>query len=267
MDNKFILKKLLDGLWKDYIKRVHHARKYQELILERGGNVINDHIAFRSFKTEIPNQETGIIPFVKIFEAFQYQVKASYKFQKKKLNAIHLEHEDKNLPKIFVSEILVDEFSNEFKDKIHANIASCKEILTHDIHNMLNNIIHGNDLDEKKIKILLKELSRFFSRPWAEPRRDDIFKINSFSQYAAWLLLHGNSVNHFTAFINFQNVKELPDIETTLALLDANNVPLKLEIEGVKGSKLRQSSTEAVIEKCKVRNAAGELVEIPWSYA
>ena len=80
-------------------------------------------------------------------------------------------------------------------------------------------------------------------------------------------MLHGNSVNHFTAYINYQNVKEWPDIEATLTELAEQQIPLKNELEGEKGSILRQSATEAVTENCEVHDAEGNIILIPRSYA
>jgi len=74
-------------------------------------------------------------------------------------------------------------------------------------------------------------------------------------------------VNHFTAFINHQKVAAWPDIEATVKGLHDAGVPMKTEIEGEAGSKLRQSSTKAVLENCEVVEADGSKGTIEWSYA
>ncbi|MBT4989259.1 MAG: DUF1338 domain-containing protein [Rickettsiales bacterium] len=266
MNKKQILDKLLSKLWHDYKGRVSYANQYANLVEEKGGSVINDHIAFRSFKDDIPNQQSGIEPFVQIFQAFDYKIKAEYEFETKKLHAIHLEHEDDTLPKIFISELLVDQFPEEFTQIITRNIASCNCKINDDIKHLLQNL-NVEDLDSNKSEQLIAQLVSFFTRPWSPPQRADIYEANRFSQYAAWVLLHGNSVNHFTANINFQNVKEWPDIDSTLISLKNYGIPLKTAIEGEKGSILRQSATEAVIEDCAAHDAEGNLITVPWSYA
>ena len=57
---KEITKQLLDSLWEQYINRVSYANKYVELVTEKGGNVVNDHIALRTFNTHTGEQPEGI---------------------------------------------------------------------------------------------------------------------------------------------------------------------------------------------------------------
>jgi hypothetical protein len=267
MNKKQVLEQILNRLWQDYKNRVEYANIYANLVEAKKGEVINDHIALRSIKTTIPNQDSGIIPFLEIFEAFDYEVKNDYQFPSKKLSAVHLEHEDNRLPKIFVSELLVSEFAHDFDEIIKRNIASCVCKLNDNVKHQLQNLKNNNFIDDDKVGEFVNHIVDFFTRPWNPPQRSDVFEVNKFSQYAAWVLLHGNSVNHFTAYINFQKVNDWPDIETTLAALSAEGVPLKDELEGEKGSILRQSASEAVTEDCQVRDAEGHLITIPWSYA
>jgi hypothetical protein len=73
-------------------------------------------------------------------------------------------------------------------------------------------------------------------------------------------------VNHFTSLINSHKVPALDDIEkTSKALLDSG-VPMKKEIEGARGSKLRQTATEAVVIDVAVLEN-GKLTTMPWTYA
>jgi hypothetical protein len=92
-------------------------------------------------------------------------------------------------------------------------------------------------------------------------------KVNESSQYGAWVLLHGYNVNHFTGYVNRHGVEKIGDIEKLIAELKGRGVPMKPEIEGVRGSKLRQTSTEAVRVPVKVRGADGAMREIEWTYA
>ena len=48
------------------------------------------------------------------------------------------------------------------------------------------------------------------------------------------------------SYYDFQDVKEWPDLQTTCEALAAAGIPMKTSIEGEKGSKLQQSSTQAV---------------------
>jgi len=104
---------------------------------------------------------------------------------------------------------------------------------------------------------LVDSLVQYFRRPLNIPLKENVLKINDISQYGAWVLLHGNSVNHFAAYINQQNVKEWPDLETTCKALESVGIPMKDKIEGAPGSKLRQSATLAVKEEVRVKGESG----------
>lgn len=132
---------------------------------------------------------------------------------------------------------------------------------------LLSSFVRSEEIDDNSGKILIESLTSFFSRPWKTPERSAVEEVNKYSQYAAWTLLHGNSVNHFTAFINKQKVAAWPDIEATVAALRQAGLPMKKEFEGEPGSKLRQSSTEAVMEPAEIREDGGAVGKINWSYA
>jgi len=112
-------------------------------------------------------------------------------------------------------------------------------------------------------KLFISELRTWELSPRAQeiiraggpPRRDDLLALNEESQYAAWVLVHGHAVNHFTALVD--------DIEKTVADMRAAGIPMKADIEGARGSILRQSSTEAVVEDVAV---AGGTLRWPYAY-
>ena len=106
----------------------------------------------------------------------------------------------------------------------------------------------------------------FLQRPWPAPERSDVEAIASVSQYAAWVLVHGYAVNHFTGLVNSHQVDSLDSIDKTAASLSAAGVPMKAEIEGAVGSRLRQTATEAVVVDVEV-TTEGQLSSMPWTYA
>src|SRR5690606_36090481 len=125
-----------------------------------------------------------------------------------------------------------------------------------------------NLLTDKEQTALIDRLFRFFTeRPWKAPRRETVIEVNKVSQYAAWTLLHANNVNHFTAYINEQQVSDWPDIDATVAALRREGIPMKETVEGEPGSKLRQTATAAVDEDCQVTEADGQPGVLRWSYA
>lgn len=263
---KYITKKLLDKLWEQYIDRVSYAKKYVELVTKKGGNVVNDHIALRTFNTHTGEQPEGIRAIKHILNCLEYKPAASYKFSKKRLNAIHFEHTDKKFPKIFVSQLEVELMPDWAQKIINKTVKDTPYILSDNSIELLQKVKEEGELPTEAADLLITNLVQYFRRPWGIPQKEDVLKINDVSQYAAWVLLHGNSVNHFTAFINYQDVTEWPDLETTCKALEAAGVPMKEHIEGEKGSKLRQSATEAVKEEVDVKGEYG-IEKITWTYA
>ena len=255
MNSNPILSQLLDILWDQYRKRVAYAAQYQSMVEKQGGKVLNDHIALRTFNTNVGKQAAGVAALSRVFEALGYQQRDKYLFDDKHLTAWHWEHAtDPDYPKIFISQLEVDRLSATAATSIKNCIADAPDLLA------------GIDLQKLQTGQGV-ELARLFVRPWAAPPRQIVETVNVESQYAAWTLLHGNSVNHFTAYINRQNVSAWPDLETTVNALRAAGMPMKDELEGEKGSKLRQSSTKASMEDCEVTESDGSKGKINWSYA
>lgn len=257
---------LLDKLWSRYLKRVSYAQKYVELIVERGGKVVNDHIAIRTFNTHTGEQPEGIRAIKHILRNLDYVKVQQYHFPKKKLNATHFEHPDPLFPKIFVSQLEVAELPEWAQKIITTTVSDSAYLLTDRGIALLNELGEKESLSVSDSEYLVKDLAQYFRRPWDPPQKGDVLKLNDVSQYGAWVLLHGNAVNHFTAFINHQDVKEWPDLASTCKGLAAAGIPMKDDIEGKKGSVLQQSATQAVKEEVEVKGEDG-LEKIIWTYA
>jgi hypothetical protein len=263
---KQITQELFDKLWDQFIKRVPYANKYVELITQKGGRVVNDHIALRTLNTHTGGQPEGIRAIKHILTCLEYTPAIKYPFPKKKLNAVHFEHPDKMFPKIFVSQLEVELLPDWAQKIIKKSVKDTPYILSNNSIELLQKLKEHGELTLEAADLLIADLVQYFRRPWAIPQKEDILKLNDVSQYAAWVLIHGNSVNHFTAFINYQNVKEWPDLESTCKGLEEAGVPMKENIEGKKGSKLQQSSTLAVKEEVEVKGDDG-VEKITWTYA
>jgi hypothetical protein len=108
------VEKLFSNIWNNYVEVTPSASKVHQL-LGTGNDVINDHVAYRTFnigKVNIDKLSTQLIK-LGYYECGEYQFKA------KKLYAKHFEHNDKTLPKVFISELLVEAFSSEAQQIIN----------------------------------------------------------------------------------------------------------------------------------------------------
>ncbi|HKJ42755.1 MAG TPA: DUF1338 domain-containing protein [Sunxiuqinia sp.] len=265
--SKEITTRLLDALWEQYIRRVTYAKTYADLVKSEGGQVVNDHIAFRTLHTDTGKQPKGIGAIWHILDALGFKPVGHYNFEIKKLHAIHFEHPDELFPKLFVSQLEVDQLPLWAQDSIHQTVKDTPYLLSDFAVEQLLKLNKDGQLPEDDAKLFVLELADYFRRPWDIPNQKIVEKLNDISQYGAWVLLHGNSVNHFTAFINYQNVKEWPDLEVTCHALAKAGVPMKSHIEGNKGSILQQSSTHAIKELVEVVKNDGMVHKIIWTYA
>lgn len=194
----------------------------------------NDHLAFRT----LAYGEHGLHSVARIFERMGYEAAGLYRFPDKHLGSIHYRHPNASFPKIFISELKTWELSKKSRAIIARILGSHRK--TPDLSTA------------GKANSYLKRL------PWSIPQRKDVLALNRESQFAAWVVVHGYDVNHFTI--------RSPDIERTVAAFRRAGVPMKGSIEGRRGSKLRQSATVAVTENVPVMEGRRRTT-MPWPYA
>ena len=252
---------LFDVLWDRYRGRVSYVRTYEQVIQKAGATFVNDHIAFRTFATQQPL--AGIATISRIFEALGYRAAGSYHFDDKQLSAIHFQHANPQFPKLFISELKVWELPVAARQTIEKAVRSHRPAIGGEALAALVNLDREDSL---AAELLPQVVAQFHELPWILPAREEVQALNKVSQYAAWVLVHGYNVNHFTSLINSHGVPALADIEKTIEALKAAGVPMKAEIEGERGSKLRQTATEAVTIDVAVHDR-GLPAKMPWTYA
>lgn len=214
MQNK--LDTLFANLWQDYIDITPSAHKIHDL-LGMHGDIVNDHIALRTFNLEKVNLEKVAAHFI----ALGYEEKGQYTFEEKKLRAKHFEHPEDNRPKVFISELLVEEFSPELQKTVQEMVDQIEEAAVA-AENFVYSGVHWT-ISSDKYDALLAE-----------------------SEYAAWMAAWGFRANHFTVSANhLEKLNELTSINETLK--DAGFVLNTSggEIKGGQEVFLAQSSTMA----------------------
>lgn len=256
MTNPTYISNFWNLLWRQYLARVSYARVYQDMITNAQGTVANDHIAFRSLRLNIntPNGEVnlGIKLFEPILRILGYEAADEYFFPNH-LYARYYRHpqqQEYDLPKLFISELIVEQLPPDIATLICDTVESA-------------NLAYFTNFEADKSI----DPTQIFTRPWQPPHRSVVEKVNSLSQYGAWVLLHGYAVNHFTGYVNRQNTPQYPDINSTAQGLANLGVPMKAEIEGNVSVGLRQTATQAVTELVTVINETNQETLIPWTYA
>ncbi|HKK23606.1 MAG TPA: DUF1338 domain-containing protein [Pseudohaliea sp.] len=207
---------LFDRLWDDYLRHAPSAGGIHAL-LGGGAPIVNDHIALRTFATE----RLGVDALHPLFETLGYSIGDHYRFRAKKLRARYYRHRDPALPKIFISELLLDECSDTLRDTV---LSLCEQVPA------------GAAGDPAFLA---------GGRPWDLPWAS-YAALREESEYAAWLAAHGYRANHFTVSVN-----DLPGFASVAAVnraLKAAGYALNDaggEIKGSPAVLLEQSSTIA----------------------
>jgi hypothetical protein len=120
------VKVLFANLWQDYVAVTPSAKKVHQLLgSSQQDDVINDHIALRTFNLE----KVGLEKLAAHFKALGYEECGEYHFEAKKLYAKHYEHPDRSLPKVFISELLLDKCSAYLRDTITALVEQIGQML------------------------------------------------------------------------------------------------------------------------------------------
>lgn len=212
------IKTLLEAMWQNYLELTPDARTIHDLFAsQNNGMVINDHIALRTYNLDKVNLEKVARPFLDA----GYVVGGDYAFPGRKLVAKHFQHPDDTLPKVFISELLVEALSGKAQ-KI--------------IHSLVDQVTEGS--------VLLDNFC-FSGRPWTVSLEDYDLLLQE-SEYAAWVAALGYRPNHFTVSIN--HLQSHDDIHVLNRMLQDNGFILNESGGLVKGSPevlLEQSSTMA----------------------
>ena len=216
LDN-FKLKTLLGHLWKDYVSMTPQAEDIRELLAERGEVFENDHIALRTFNLEAVSLRKLSLPFL----GLGYQFTGEYHFEKKKLYARCYSHPSGKFPRIFISELLTEEFSDEFQAKVKSIV---------------------DELPEKVTASQLLQAQNI----WPKVSFEDYSSLLQESEYGAWLAAFGIRANHFTVSVNaLKSFGNLPSLNAFLKSRGYKRNGGSREIQGSAEQFLEQSSTVA----------------------
>jgi hypothetical protein len=227
------------------VKKITGAMIAQRMVASQQ-EIVNDHIAFRTLG--LPR--LGMQSFEKIFLHHGYTKRDYYYFEGKKLNAYWYAPPSEAYPRIFMSELVVNQLSPEAQQIIHQYTDS----ITADPVDAL-------DLDNGQ------EIGEFFHQAlWPLPTKNDYETLLAESEYAAWVIYNRYYLNHYTI-----SVHALEKGNNTLAQFDdfVESLGIKLNTSGGKikiseDKLLLQSSTVAEMQEATF--AGGDTMSIAGSY-
>lgn len=230
------LKIVLDTLIRTYRKFVPDMDTIENALIKENvisdfSDIENDHIAFRTLG--MPN--LGIASLEKIFLYYGYQKRDFFKFEHKKLNAYWYAPPTPDFPRIFISELIIEELTKESREII----------------NYYTSGITADPTAEIDLSVTQKVLDFLQFPLWSIPASTDYKKLLAESEYAAWVIYNRYYLNHFT--LSVHNFKEgyntLVDFNSFLERIGIrlNNSGGKIKIS--KDGLLLQSSTVAQLVK------------------
>ncbi|KAK3275428.1 hypothetical protein CYMTET_16444 [Cymbomonas tetramitiformis] len=237
--------KVLDGMLELYWGRTPSAVTATQHLqsLQPDTPLTYDHVAFRSFGVD----GCGISAVEKFFLENGYTKRDVLRFEKKKLTAYWYAPPSTEgkamLPRVFVSELCVDELSD-----------TAQKIITKYTSQAKHNVDHAAMSGVLGVP------------PWPTPSREDYLQLAEESEYAAWTLVNGFILNHTTISVHalegaVQGIDAVNEEITGLENVVLNgNGKLNISPDGL----LLQSSTTA--DNITVTFAGGETEELPGAY-
>ncbi|XP_065863067.1 2-oxoadipate dioxygenase/decarboxylase, chloroplastic [Euphorbia lathyris] len=242
---------VLGGMERVYLNRNPTAKAVLEMVQSAdGGRVCYDHLAFRTFGVN----GHGIDSIASVFLDFGYTQQEELSFPAKKLKALWFSPPrvplsdggsgvNGPLPRIFISELLVDQMS-----------AQAQEIIKKYTE------ISGSGYRHAALASSLGSLT------WKKPLYSEFQQLARESEYAAWTLVNGYAVNHVTISThqlksNLKHIKCLNQrIEENGFKLNSEGGVLKVSPDGL----LQQSST--VADSVTFKFSDGVTESVPCSY-
>lgn len=205
--------------WTRYQKMALDAQPIVTALEAEGETVLNDHVAYRTF--QIP----GLSRFElgSFFETLGYERHPEdLHFPEKKLIANYWLPKDPNLPRVFISELILNQISSPCASWIRS-------------------------VTEPFVRAKPPINAHTFLEPtWPAISFEDYQRFSIESEYAAWTACFGIQLNHFTVSVNA--LKKYPTVAELNVFLESKGFQLNSQGGKIKGRPeefLVQSSTMA----------------------
>jgi hypothetical protein len=263
-----VLDTVLRGLYDRYLQRVPQVETIVNHIVQRswqryGPNttIENDHIAFRSLSFLHPSQDDhphpqhGIAYLERFFIDYcGYEKRDYYHFAEKKLNAYWYAPPNAFYPRIFISELRVDELvSDRAQSILHEAMKPSTATQLWELPDLHDDNDNNDSEDEaEKCQALGQAIVTALQAPIFEPRSLSYAKyefLKAESEYAAWVYgTNSHDMNHLTLAVHHlpEPIDELHHFNDMVAhelqiSLNAAQSPIQTSPDGL----LLQSSTVA----------------------
>lgn len=209
------IRTLLDDLFVEWLAIAPQARPFLKALEAREqrplSGALMDHLALRTFARPGVDRHTLAEPFL----AAGWTSSGTYRFRQKKLRAESFSPPDPELPRVFISELLVDLLPAELRAVVDDVLATrlADDLLT--------------------------------SRPsWAPVGFETYEALAAVSPYAAWVLAFGIRANHFT--LDVARLTTFDGVHALVGWMQDEGLPMN-------GGGAVQGSREAMLEQASTR--------------
>jgi hypothetical protein len=206
-------------LWRGYVASAPQVARIHELLTQRGEILVHDHIALRTFGAP----GIGIDALARPFEVLGWRPRDGYGLADRHLRARYWQHDDPAVPKLFLSELVLDELS-----------PGAQAVIGRLIGQLPAGFATRDDLA--------------WAGRWWHLAYADYLALRAESEFAAWVAAFGFCVHHFT--VDVDSLSTFPDLEALGAFLIEHGFTLDDRGGTIKGSRavrIEQSSTRADI--------------------
>lgn len=164
-----------NGLMKEYLRQTPTARKVLGILEKENMSPVRyDHLAYRTFGLK----HMGIPSIAHTFKQQGYIARDSLHFPAKHVRATWFSPPDPSLPRIFISEIQVEELTN--------TNSAAQDIIQKYAQRCL----------DRKLDPSVESL------PWGPVEHHDFAVLSEASEYASWVLVNAYRLNHATLSVH-----------------------------------------------------------------
>ncbi len=246
------LDQTLHGLMRRYRERVPDVERIISALIKRQvisspEEIANDHVAFRTIGVD----HLGVASLEKIFLAYGYTRRDKYRFDAKKLDAYWYAPPEDHYPRIFISELCVDELSDEAQQIIRGYTQR----------------VQSDPVDQIALE-KWQQVDRFLhSSLWELLTWDHYQRLLAESEYAAWALYNRYYLNHFTISVHdlcdsYNTIDSFNEfLESIGVKLNNSGGKVKISPDGL----LKQSSTVAQVIESEFRVGKDQIEKHPIS--
>lgn len=270
---KQVRNKLIENLWQSYKTSNAHARVIETALLNRGENIVLDHLAI----IDLPGKHTGIPTLSQIFSALGLVVQGNDYLSEKQNEFTWMVEIDaldqaaaRVMPQVVIADFHLDELPIRIKNIIEKYTAHISESPLKTIQKLSGQVYQGDTQAEVK---LLNLLNNYFSqRDWPLPSLQDLKEVHEANELLAWTLAFGRIPNHFTIAVHLlNNFKSLEEFNRFIT----HDLKLALNLNGgvIKGNKttgIAQSSTAGELMSLVLNETQFQIpdrfMEFVWRY-